>query len=83
MPTAATREQIMAALQSRLQSIQVNGSAAFSAVTRRNVSPETIASPGAPALVLVKHHETYHRPSPAQPPRRCDRARRCDRGREL
>jgi hypothetical protein len=70
MTTAATREQIMEALQSRLQGIMVNGSAAFSAVTRRNVSPETIASPNNPALVLVKHHETYHRPSPAQPPRR-------------
>ena len=70
MTIAATREQIMEALQARLQGIIVNGSPAFNAVTRRNVSPETIVSAGQAALALVKHHETYHRPSPAQPPRR-------------
>ena len=65
MTLPVTREQIMEALQARLQ-----GCYAFSAVTRRNVSPETIVSAGQAALALVKHHETYHRPSPAQPPRR-------------
>ncbi len=62
---AATREQIMEALQTRLTAAY-----AFGAVTRRNASPETIATPGSPALVLIKHHETYHRQSPSLPPRR-------------
>lgn len=63
--TATTREMIMEALQTRLQAAY-----AFSAVTRRNLSPETIVSAGQSALVLVKHHENYHRPSPAGPSRR-------------
>ena len=58
-----TREQVMEALQTRLQ-----GAYSFGAVTRRLVSPETIASPGAPALVLIKHHEEYSRKSPSVPP---------------
>ncbi len=62
---AATREEIMVALQTRLTTAY-----AFGAVTRRNASPETIAIPGSPALVLIKHHETYHRQANNQPPRR-------------
>ena len=58
-----TREQAMEALQTRLQSAY-----SFGAVTRRLVSPETIASPGAPALVLIKHHEDYTRKGPTVPP---------------
>ena len=54
--TAATREQIMAALLTRLQ-----GTGQFTVVTRRNAAPETIATPGQPALVLVKHHERYEK----------------------
>ena len=62
---ATTREQAMEALQTRLTSAY-----SFGAVGRRNVSPETIASPGSPALMLIKHHETYERQSPSLPPRR-------------
>jgi hypothetical protein len=62
---AATREQIMEALQARL-SIAAFGTN----VTRRNQSPETVASPGNPALILVKHEEQYERQSPSLPPRR-------------
>ncbi len=61
----ATREQAIGALVTRLAA-----AASFGAVTRRLVSPETIASPGAPALAVVTHHETYHSPSPNLPPRR-------------
>ena len=56
--TAATREQVMAALLTRLQ-----GTGQFTVVTRRNAAPETIATPGQPALVLVKHHERYEKKS--------------------
>ncbi len=60
----ATRESVMAALLAKL-----TGAFAFGAVTRRLVSPETIATPGKPALVLIEHHEEYEQ-RPAQPPRR-------------
>lgn len=62
----ATREQVMAALQTLL-----TGAYSFSGgVTRRNQSPETIATPGNPALVLLTHHESYERQSPSLPYRR-------------
>lgn len=57
-----TREQIMATLLTKLKAAYTWG-----AVTRRLVSPETIATPGAPALVLIKHHEEYMRKGPASP----------------
>lgn len=49
---SATREQIMAALLALLQSAYP-----FAVVGRRNVSPDTIAKPGQPALILLKQHE--------------------------
>ncbi len=61
---ATTREQALAALFAKLKA-----SYAFGASTRRLVSPETIAAPGLPALVLVVQHEEYQQ-RPAQPPRR-------------
>ena len=63
---AATREQIMEALQARFAA-----TAGIPAIlTRRNASPSTIATPNNPAMVLVKRHETYHRTSESLPPRR-------------
>ena len=48
---------------------KLSGAYAFGVATRRLVSPETIATPGAPALVLIVHHEEYEQ-RPAQPPKR-------------
>jgi hypothetical protein len=62
---STTREQAMEALQTLL-----TGAYSWGAVTRRNQSPEQIASPSNPGLVLVKHSEQYERQSPSQPPRR-------------
>lgn len=62
---AATREQVMEALQARLSISAFGGN-----VTRRNQSPEQIASPNNPGLVLVKHEEHYEVSSPMHPPRR-------------
>jgi len=39
----------------------------FSVIGRRNVSPETIATPNAPALLLLTHHEHYTKPQLALP----------------
>ena len=61
----ATREQVLEALFAKLSTAY-----AFSAATRRNASPETLAPAGGSALALVVHHEDYHRPSPSAPPRR-------------
>jgi len=52
MAGVGTREQIMAALLARLQAAYP-----FTVVGRRNVSPDTIAKPGQPALILLKQHE--------------------------
>ncbi len=60
---AASREQIMTALLSRLA-----GSGEFATIGRRNRRPESIAAINTPALMLVEHSETYERPSPNQPP---------------
>lgn len=49
---------------------KLTGLNAFTNIGRRNVSPETIASPGAPALLLLTHHENYVRLDFAQPPKR-------------
>jgi hypothetical protein len=60
----ATREQIMGALQTLLAS----AFAPFgTTITRRNRSPETIASPGSPALVLVAHEQEYDSKAPNLP----------------
>lgn len=61
----ATREQVLEALFAKLKAAY-----AFSAATRRNASPETLAPAGGSALALVVHHEDYHRPSSSVPPRR-------------
>ncbi len=49
---SATREQIMTALLALLQAAYP-----FAVVGRRNVTPDTIAKPGQPALILLKQHE--------------------------
>ena len=59
----ATREAVSEALFAKLQS-----TGAFPTATRRNASPETIALPGQPALVLAKHHERYEKKGIAVPP---------------
>jgi hypothetical protein len=61
----ATREQIMGALMTRLTNAY-----SFTAVTRRNGEPVTIAAPGQPAQFILKHGEDHYRPSPNLPPRR-------------
>ena len=54
MAGVASREEIMVALLERLQDAY-----AFAVVGRRNVSPDTIAKPGQPALLLLKDHENF------------------------
>ena len=60
-----TREAALAALQAALSL-----AAPFATVTRRLLAPEQMCAVGAPGLALVVHHEAYHRPNLAQPPRR-------------
>ncbi|MGH6836543.1 MAG: hypothetical protein ACREC9_13605 [Methylocella sp.] len=60
---AATREQVMTALLAAL-------GGQFTTVGRRNRNPETVASPGKPALILDDHRDLYERQAPSLPPRR-------------
>lgn len=55
---SATRETIIAALLAKL-----TAAATWGEVGRRNRDPNNIATPGAPALLLLKHHEHYDAPS--------------------
>jgi hypothetical protein len=59
------RETAVQALLNKLTGLGV-----FTNIGRRNTSPETIASPGNPALLLLTHHENYVRAEYAQPPKR-------------
>ena len=49
---------------------KLTGLGLFTIIGRRNVSPETIATPNNPALLLLTHHENYVRLDFAQPPKR-------------
>ena len=62
---ATTREAALAALLTALSS-----AATFGVVTRRLLAPEQMCSIGSPGLALVVHHEEYHRPNFAVPPKR-------------
>lgn len=62
---SATREAIVAALLAKL-----TAAATWGEIGRRNRDPNNIASPGAPALLLIKHHEHYEAPSLNLPARR-------------
>jgi hypothetical protein len=75
-----SREQAMTALLALLAS-----AGEFSTIGRRNRSPETIAAQNTPALILVKHSETYERKSPSVPAIRTLEARAivyCDAGQD-
>lgn len=77
---AASREQIMAALLSRLAA-----SGEFATIGRRNRRPESIAAINTPALMLVEYSETYERQAPNLPPVRTLEARAivyCDAGQD-
>ena len=50
----ASRETIVAALLAKL-----TAAASWGEIGRRNRDPNNIAAPGAPALLLLKHHEHY------------------------